>query len=94
MNKSPSGLLQHLSTPGTLDFITVLPPLAGNAVILTIIDCFLKAAHFLALSKLPTDLEMAQPLTTRSFHPQSNGQTEHANQELEATLSLQSGHLE
>lgn len=69
VNKSPSGLLQHLSIPGALDFITGLPPSAGNTVIPTIIDCFSKAAHFLALSKLLTDLEMAQPLTTCSFHP-------------------------
>lgn len=50
--QSPSGLLQALPKPGrpwshiSLDFITGLPPSAGNTTILTIIDWFSKAAHF------------------------------------------------
>ncbi|XP_039463522.1 uncharacterized protein LOC120436733 [Oreochromis aureus] len=119
----PSGLRpwSHIS----LDFVTGLPPSAGNTVILTIVDRFSKAAHFVALPKLPTALETARPLTNHVFrlhgipddivsdrgpqftsrvwkefcasfgskvslssgyHPQSNGQSERANQELEAAL--------
>lgn len=50
-NQPPAGQLHPLSTPSrpwshiALDFITGLPPSAGNAVILTIIDRFSKAAH-------------------------------------------------
>ncbi|XP_025767086.1 uncharacterized protein LOC100708394 isoform X1 [Oreochromis niloticus] len=62
-NQPPSGLLQPLPTPGwpwshiSLDFVTGLPPSSGNTVILTIVDRFSKAAHFVALPKLPTALE-------------------------------------
>lgn len=44
-----------------------LPPSSGNTVILTIIDRFSKAVHFVALSKLPTTLETARLLTTHVF---------------------------
>lgn len=47
--------------------MTGLPPSAGNTVILTIIDCFSKAAHFVALPKLPTALETARLLTQHVF---------------------------
>lgn len=71
-NKAPSsppaGLLRSLPVPRrpwshiTLDFITGLPP-SGNTVILTIIDRFSKAVHFIALPKLPSALEAAKILT-------------------------------
>lgn len=107
----------------SLDFITGLPPSEGNTVILTAVNRFSKAAHFIPLAKLPSALEMAQLLVhqvfwvipfdivldggpqfasqvwqnfcnalgasvsrTPGYHPQSNGQTERYNQELEATL--------
>ncbi|XP_025753697.1 uncharacterized protein LOC112842083 [Oreochromis niloticus] len=59
----PSSRTQPLPTPGlpgshiSLDFITGLPPSAGNTTILTIVDRFSKAAHFVAFPKLPTALE-------------------------------------
>lgn len=69
----PIGLLQPLPTPVrpwshiALDFVTGLPPYARNTVILTIVDCFSKVAHFVALSKLPTALETAQLFTNHIF---------------------------
>lgn len=130
-NQPAAGLLQPLPTPGrpwshiAVDFITGLPPSAGNTVILTIIDLLSRAVHFVALPKLPTALETTRLLTihvfrlmefrptlsptggpqftsrvwkefcstlgaqvslSSGFHPQTNGQTEHTNQELEAAL--------
>ncbi|KAI3375592.1 hypothetical protein L3Q82_003912 [Scortum barcoo] len=122
----------HLSVPGrpwshiALDFVTGLPPSNGKTVILTIVDRFSKAAHFVALAKLPTARETADLLAnhvvrlhgiprdivsgsgsavhltglevilyaglgasvslTSGFHPQSNGQTERTNQDLESAL--------
>lgn len=71
-NSPPSGLLRPLPVPGrpwshiALDFI-ILPPSSGNTVLLIIIDRFSKAAHFVALAKLPTALETTQLLTQHSF---------------------------
>ena len=129
--KCSSGLLRPLPIPGrpwshiALDFVTGLPPSGGNTVVLTIIDRFSKAAHFIALPKLPSAWETADLLVqnvfrihglpsdivsdrgpqftsqvwrafctalgataslTSGYHPQSNGQTERANQEMEAAL--------
>ncbi|XP_048027531.1 integrin alpha-M-like [Megalobrama amblycephala] len=62
-NRPPEGLLQPLSVPSrpwshiALDFVTGLPPSQGNTVILTVVDRFSKAAHFIPLPKLPTAKE-------------------------------------
>ena len=129
--QAPSGLLQPLPIPRrpwshiALDFITGMPPSDGHTVILTVVDRFSKAAHFIPLTKLPTAKETAQLMIqhvfrlhglptdvvsdrgpqftsqfwkaflsqlgasvslSSGFHPQSNGQSERANQDLETTL--------
>ncbi len=130
-NRPPDGLLQPLPVPSrpwshiALDFVTALPPSQGHTVVLTVVDRFSKAAHFIPLPKLPSAKETALivvnhvfrlhglPMDVVSdrgpqfvsrfwrefcrllgatvslssgFHPQSNGQTERANQDLERTL--------
>ena len=130
-HRPPAGLLLPLPVPGrpwshiALDFVTGLPTSQGNTAILTIVDRFSKAVHFVALPKLPTAHETADLLVhhvfrlhgipvdivsdrgpqfisqvwksfckalgatvslSSGFHPQSNGQTERANQDLEAAL--------
>ncbi len=130
-NRPPAGLLQPLSVPSrpwshiSLDFVSGLPPLSGNTVVLTVVDRFSKATHFIALPKLPSARETAVAVIdhifcihglpmdvvsdrgpqfvskfwrefchllgatvslSSGFHPQSNGQTERANQDLERML--------
>jgi transposase InsO family protein len=124
-NSPPAGLLRPLPVPArrwshiALDFITGLPPSAGNTVILTVVDRFSKSARFIPLTKLPSAKETAQIMVdhvfkihglptdvvsdrgpqfsaffwkefcrligataslSSGFHPQTNGQAEHANQ--------------
>ncbi|KAI2644146.1 Transposon Tf2-6 polyprotein [Labeo rohita] len=123
----PSRPWSHLA----LDFVSGLPPSRGNTVILTVVDRFSKAAHFIPLPKLPSAKETAQvvvdhvsrihglPLDVVSdrgpqfvsrfwkefcrqigastslssgFHPQTNGQSERANQDLERALRCLASH--
>ncbi|KAI2653996.1 Transposon Tf2-9 polyprotein [Labeo rohita] len=134
-SETPDGLLQPLPVPSrpwsrpwshiALDFVTALPPSQGNTVVLTVVDRFSKAAHFIPLPKLPSAKETAVTVVdhvfrlhglptdvvsdrgpqfvskfwqefckllgatvslSSGFHPQTNGQTERANQDLERTL--------
>ena len=130
-HRPPAGLLQPLPIPpcpwwhNAVDFVIGLPPSDGNNTILTIVDRFSKAVHFVPLPKLPSTLETANllithvfrlhgipldivsdrgpqftsqdwrtfckalgttPSLTSGYHPQSNGQTERANQDLETAL--------
>ncbi|KAJ8333220.1 hypothetical protein SKAU_G00421160 [Synaphobranchus kaupii] len=67
-HQPPSGLLLPLPVPGRpwshigVDFVTGLPLSEGNTVILTIVDRFSKAVHFIPLPKLPSALETAELL--------------------------------
>lgn len=62
----PSGLRQPLFIPSwpwshiALDFVTRLPNSSGKTVVLSNINRFSKAAHFIALKKLPTSAENCQ----------------------------------
>ena len=72
-HQPPAGLLCPLPIPGQpwshigLDFVTGLPPSNGHTVILTVVDRFSKAVHFIALPKLPTASETAQLLVQHVF---------------------------
>ncbi|KAJ8356966.1 hypothetical protein SKAU_G00197600 [Synaphobranchus kaupii] len=67
-HQPPSGRLLPLPVPGRpwshigVDFVTGLPLSEGNSVILTIVDRFSKAVHFIPLPKLPSALETAELL--------------------------------
>ena len=69
-HQSPQGLLQPLPIPHrpwshiALDFITGLPPSHHHTIILTIVDRFSKAVHFVPLTKLQSASETAQLLIT------------------------------
>ncbi|XP_030635129.1 butyrophilin subfamily 1 member A1-like [Chanos chanos] len=66
-------LIQPLPVPGhpwshiAPDFVTGLPPSHGDTVILTIVDRFSIAVHFVALPKLPTGQETTYFLTHYVF---------------------------
>ncbi len=72
-NRPPEGLLQPLSVPSrpwshiALDFVTALPPSQGNTVVLTVVDRFSKAAHFIPLPKLPSAKETAVTIVDHVF---------------------------
>uniref|UniRef100_A0A4W5JRV3 Gypsy retrotransposon integrase-like protein 1 n=1 Tax=Hucho hucho TaxID=62062 RepID=A0A4W5JRV3_9TELE len=72
-NRPPDGLLQPLSVPSrpwshiALDFITGLPPSQGKTVILTVVDRFSTATHFIPLPKLPSDKETAVAVVDHVF---------------------------
>lgn len=63
----PTKLLRPVPTPGRPWSHIALPPFLGNITILTIVDCFFKAAQFVPLPKFPTALETAQLLTNHGF---------------------------
>ena len=72
-NQPPIGLLQPLPIPSrpwshiALDFVSGLPPSRGNTVVLTVVDRFSKAAHFIPLPKLPSAKETAQVVIDQVF---------------------------
>ncbi len=72
-NTPLAGLLRPLPIPSrpwshiALDFVTGLPLSAGNTVILTVVDRFSKAAHFIPLPRLPSARETAQVMVDHVF---------------------------
>jgi hypothetical protein len=62
----PTGLLLPLPVPTDvwsdigLDFIEALPRVHGKSVILTVVDCFIKYAHFIPLARLYSAETVAQ----------------------------------
>uniref|UniRef100_A0A3B3HKF8 Gypsy retrotransposon integrase-like protein 1 n=1 Tax=Oryzias latipes TaxID=8090 RepID=A0A3B3HKF8_ORYLA len=72
-SSASAGLLHPLPTPSrpwshlAMDFVTGLPPSAGNTVILTVIDRFSKMAHLIPLPQLPTATETADIMTKQVF---------------------------
>ncbi|XP_026103014.1 uncharacterized protein LOC113074396 [Carassius auratus] len=69
----PDGLLNPLPIPSrpwshiALDFVSGLPPSKGNTVVLTVVDRFSKAVHFIPLPKLPSARETAQLVVDHVF---------------------------
>ncbi len=116
---------RSLRDPGPTSRSILSLPSQGNTVVLTVVDRFSKAAHFIPLPKLPSAKQTAITVVdhvfrihglpmdvvsdrgpqfvskfwgefcrllgpsvslSSGFHPQSNGQTERANQDLERVL--------
>lgn len=69
----PAGLLNPLPIPRqpwshiAVDFVTGLPPSAGQTTILTMVDHFFKAVHFILLPKLPSTAETEGLLVKHVF---------------------------
>ncbi len=72
-NPPPAGLLQPLLVPSrpwfhiSLDFVSGLPPSQGNTVVLTVVDRFSEATHFIPLPKLPSARETAVAVIDHVF---------------------------
>lgn len=71
--RPPAGILCLLPVPWrpwshiAVDFVTSLPPSNGYTVILTIVNLFSKAAHFIPLPKLPSAAETGDLLVRHVF---------------------------
>ena len=61
-NQTISFIQRKFWWPVALDFVTGLPPSNHHTTILTIVDRFPKAVHFIPLTKLPSAFETAQLL--------------------------------
>lgn len=72
-HRPPAGLLQPQPIPSrpwshiAVDFVTGLPLSEGNDTILTVVDRFSKAVHFVPLPKLRSALETANLLINHVF---------------------------
>lgn len=72
-HQPPAGLLQPLGIPRwpwshiAMDFVIGLPPSDGHQVILTVVDHFSKAAHFVPLNELPSAVETGELLVQHVF---------------------------
>ena len=89
--RPPAGFLHPLPVPHrpwshiSLDFVTGLPTSKGDTAILTVVDRF--EPQFTSMFwKEFCSLVGASVSLSSGFHPQSNGQTEGMNQDLETIL--------
>lgn len=69
----PPGLLQPVASPSNpweeiaMDFIVELPDSYGNTVIWTVIDLFLKQAHFILCKDLPSARHLMKLFITHVY---------------------------
>lgn len=72
--RTSAGLLCPLTIPScpwsqiSVDFVTGLSPSEGNTTILTTVESFSEAVHFVPLIKLPSALKTSHLLVTHVFH--------------------------
>lgn len=72
-HQTPAGQLQQLLIPHrprshiAVDFVTGLPASVGNTTILSVVDRYSKAVHFIPLTKLPSALKTADLLVLHVF---------------------------
>ncbi|GJZ56112.1 putative reverse transcriptase domain-containing protein [Tanacetum coccineum] len=93
-HQRPSGLLQQPEIPElkwdkiTMDFITKLPrSKSGHDTIWVIVDRLTKSAHFLAIREDYMQKALGARLDmSTTYHPQTDGQSEHKIQTLEDML--------
>ena len=77
-NSIPEKLWTHISA----DFITKLPLVQGYDSILVVVDWLTKMVYFIPTTEKTSAERLAR------FHPQTDGQTERVNQELEQYLRM------
>ncbi|KAK3563538.1 hypothetical protein QTP86_030949 [Hemibagrus guttatus] len=92
----PLPIPQHPWSHLSVDFLTDLPDSGGYTTVLVVVDRFSKGCKLMPLKGLPSAMQMAEALflhvfrnfglpediPSSGYHPQSNGQAEHLNQEI------------
>lgn len=65
---NPIPILRRPWSNIAVDFVTDLPPFAGHATILTVVDRFSKAVYFIPLPMLPSVSDTGDLLVKHVFH--------------------------